>query len=117
MPQVDMTMSILMSNHKVRINSTRSSDKYAKLCAGDIGKFIPTRRTPGVSTSDLLERIVSGYRKRDFDAKLEKIGHAELKAAGSDFDDSPAASRPQSRPQSRTRGRRGTAGANAAPPS
>ena len=117
MPQVDMTMSILMSNHKVRINSTRPSDKYAKPCAVVIGKFIPTRRTPGVSTSDLLERIVSGYRKRDFDAKLEKIGHAELQAAGSDFDDSPAASRPQSRPQSRTRGRRGTAGANAAPPS
>ena len=39
MPQVDMTMSILMSNHKVRINSTRSSDKHAKLCAGGIGKF------------------------------------------------------------------------------
>lgn len=51
------------------------------------GKFIPTRRTPGVSTSELLERIVSGYRKRDFDGKLEKIGHAELKAEGSNFDD------------------------------
>ncbi|KAH7924459.1 hypothetical protein BV22DRAFT_509458 [Leucogyrophana mollusca] len=52
-----------------------------------LGKFIPTRRTPGVSTSDLLERIVSGYRKRDFDKKLEKMGHAELKAEGSDFED------------------------------
>ncbi|KAF8840336.1 hypothetical protein BDN67DRAFT_968744 [Paxillus ammoniavirescens] len=51
------------------------------------GQFIPTRRTPGVSTSDLLERIVSGYRKRDFDKKLEKMGHAELKAEGSDFED------------------------------
>lgn len=51
------------------------------------GKFIPTRRTPGVSTSELLERIVSGYRKRDFDKKLEKMGHAELKAEGSDYDD------------------------------
>ncbi|KAJ8588590.1 hypothetical protein M405DRAFT_819453 [Rhizopogon salebrosus TDB-379] len=51
------------------------------------GKFIPTRRTPGVSTSELLERIVSGYRKRDFDRKLEKMGHAELKAEGSDFDE------------------------------
>ncbi|PAV15809.1 choline-phosphate cytidylyltransferase [Pyrrhoderma noxium] len=61
------------------------------------GKFLPTRRTPGVSTSELLERIVSGYRKREFDAKLEKIGHAELKAEGSDFDDSPNASRPPSR--------------------
>ncbi|KIM90062.1 hypothetical protein PILCRDRAFT_812873 [Piloderma croceum F 1598] len=51
------------------------------------GKFIPTRRTPGVSTSELLERIVSGYRKRDFDKKLEKMGHGELKAEGSDYDD------------------------------
>ncbi|KAG6335057.1 hypothetical protein ID866_4035 [Astraeus odoratus] len=50
------------------------------------GKFIPTRRTPGVSTSDLLERIVSGYRNRDFDKKLEMMGHGELKAEGSDFD-------------------------------
>ncbi|KAF8064079.1 cholinephosphate cytidylyltransferase [Lyophyllum atratum] len=52
------------------------------------GKFIPTRRTPGVSTSELLERIVSGYRKRDFDDKLTKMGHAELRAEGSDYDDS-----------------------------
>ncbi|KAH7911781.1 hypothetical protein BJ138DRAFT_1062404 [Hygrophoropsis aurantiaca] len=52
-----------------------------------LGKFIPTRRTPGVSTSELLERIVSGYRRRDFDKKLEKMGHAELKAEGSDFED------------------------------
>ncbi|GLB44180.1 putative choline-phosphate cytidylyltransferase [Lyophyllum shimeji] len=52
------------------------------------GKFIPTRRTPGISTSDLLERIVSGYRNRDFDEKLTKMGHAELRAEGSDYDDS-----------------------------
>ncbi|KAG6812237.1 hypothetical protein H0H92_003777 [Tricholoma furcatifolium] len=52
------------------------------------GKFIPTRRTPGVSTSDLLERIVSGYRNRDFDDKLTKMGHAELRAEGSDYDSS-----------------------------
>lgn len=51
-----------------------------------LGQFIPTRRTPGVSTSELLERIVSGYRKRDFDKKLEKMGCAELKAQGSDFE-------------------------------
>ncbi|KAF9460437.1 hypothetical protein BDZ94DRAFT_1197780 [Collybia nuda] len=50
------------------------------------GKFIPTRRTPGVSTSELLERIVLGYRKRDFDDKLTKMGHAELRAEGSDYD-------------------------------
>jgi len=53
-----------------------------------LGKFIPTRRTPGVSTSDLLERIVSGYRNRDFDDKLARMGHAELRAEGSDYDGS-----------------------------
>ncbi|TFK37703.1 hypothetical protein BDQ12DRAFT_713465 [Crucibulum laeve] len=63
------------------------------------GKFIPTRRTPGVSTSELLERIVSGYRKRDFDDKLTKMGHSELRAEGSDYDGS---SRIQSRMQSRS---------------
>ncbi|TBU44614.1 hypothetical protein BD309DRAFT_958045, partial [Dichomitus squalens] len=52
------------------------------------GKFLPTRRTPGVSTSELLERIVSGYRHRIFDKKLAKMGHAELMAEGSDYDDS-----------------------------
>lgn len=52
------------------------------------GKFIPTRRTPGISTSDLLERIVSGYRRRDFDEKLSKMGHSELRAEGSEYDDS-----------------------------
>lgn len=51
------------------------------------GMFIPTRRTPGVSTSELLERIVSGYRRKEFDAKLEKMGRSSLKAAGSDFED------------------------------
>ncbi|KAH9028941.1 hypothetical protein EDB84DRAFT_1497415 [Lactarius hengduanensis] len=55
--------------------------------AKSIGKFIPTRRTPGISTSSLLERIVKSYRKRDFDKKLEKMGHAELMAQGSDYED------------------------------
>lgn len=51
-----------------------------------IGKFMPTRRTPGVSTSDLLERIVSGYRRCEFDDKLTKMGHSELRAEGSDYE-------------------------------
>ncbi|TFY55147.1 hypothetical protein EVG20_g9427 [Dentipellis fragilis] len=51
------------------------------------GKFFPTRRTPGVSTSELLERIVKGYRKRDFDKKLANMGHSELMAEGSDYED------------------------------
>ncbi|KAH6904479.1 choline-phosphate cytidylyltransferase [Coprinopsis sp. MPI-PUGE-AT-0042] len=50
------------------------------------GKFIPTRRTPGISTSWLLSRIVRGYRGRDFDSKLSKIGMDELKAEGSEYD-------------------------------
>ncbi|KAF9562902.1 hypothetical protein CPC08DRAFT_662622 [Agrocybe pediades] len=68
-------------------------DAYASAGHDDVysyvksqGKFIPTRRTPGVSTSELLERIVSGYRNRDFDDKLTKMGHAELRAEGSDYD-------------------------------
>ena len=60
------------------------------------GKFLPTRRTPGVSTSELLERIVSGYRSRIFDKKLARMGHAELMAEGSDYDDSIAGSTPAS---------------------
>ncbi|KAF8627592.1 hypothetical protein AX17_006165 [Amanita inopinata Kibby_2008] len=60
-------------------------DVYSRI--KDQGKFLPTRRTPGISTSDLLERIVSGYRNRDFDEKLTKMGRTELRAEGSDFDD------------------------------
>ncbi|PFH49980.1 hypothetical protein AMATHDRAFT_193949 [Amanita thiersii Skay4041] len=60
-------------------------DVYGPLKAQ--GKFLPTRRTPGISTSDLLERIVAGYRNRDFDEKLTKMGKLELRAEGSDFDD------------------------------
>ncbi|KAF9260423.1 hypothetical protein L218DRAFT_907096 [Marasmius fiardii PR-910] len=66
-------------------------DVYATVKAQ--GKFIPTRRTPGVSTSELLERIVSGYRRRDFDEKLHKMGRDELRAEGSDYDDSRSGSR------------------------
>ena len=51
------------------------------------GKFIPTRRTPGISTSSILERIVKGYRKHDFDQKLEKMGRAELMAQDSSHND------------------------------
>jgi len=84
-------------------------DPYAAVGHDDVysyvksqGKFIPTRRTPGISTSELLERIVSGYRNRDFDEKLSKMGHAELRAEGSDFDEHSASSRWASRRASRT---------------
>ncbi|KAJ7248890.1 hypothetical protein B0H12DRAFT_1123218 [Mycena haematopus] len=83
-------------------------------CKG-LGKFIPTRRTPGVSTSELLERIVSGYRHRAFDAKLVKMGHAELRAEGSDYDDSRMGSRAGSRVESRVESRVGSRGASPGP--
>ncbi|KAL1699728.1 hypothetical protein EV121DRAFT_264891 [Schizophyllum commune] len=47
-----------------------SEDVYAFV--KEQGKFLPTRRTPGVSTSDLLERIVTGYRRGEFDGKLRE---------------------------------------------
>ncbi|SCV73129.1 BQ2448_7054 [Microbotryum intermedium] len=73
-------------------------DVYA--LAKSKGQFLPTRRTNGVSTSELLQRIVEGYREgsvvtvppsfidtpfsrshpscSDYDGKLRKIGHPEL---------------------------------------
>ncbi|SGY54438.1 BQ5605_C006g03879 [Microbotryum silenes-dioicae] len=51
-------------------------DVYA--LAKSKGQFLPTRRTNGVSTSELLQRIVEGYREGDYDGKLRKIGHPEL---------------------------------------
>ncbi|WFD29558.1 choline-phosphate cytidylyltransferase [Malassezia sp. CBS 17886] len=42
------------------------------------GKFLPTRRTDGISTSDLMKRIVSMYRDGVLDGKLEKMGDEEL---------------------------------------
>jgi hypothetical protein len=43
-----------------------------------LGKFLPTRRTDGVSTSELLQRIVGGYIEGTYDNKLEKIGAGDL---------------------------------------
>jgi choline-phosphate cytidylyltransferase len=65
------------------------------------GKFLPTRRTPGISTSDLLARLVSGYRHRVFDKKLAKMGMHQLMAEGSDWDESRAPSASVSRAVSR----------------
>ncbi|KAK4052330.1 choline-phosphate cytidylyltransferase [Microbotryomycetes sp. JL221] len=56
--------------------SAGSDDVYA--FAKSIGAFLPTRRTNGVSTSELLQRIVEGYREGDYDNKLLKLGHPEL---------------------------------------
>lgn len=79
-----------------------SSENTSFLLIYTTGKFLPTRRTPGISTSELLERIVCGYRKRDFDSKLVKMGRSELRAEGSDFDDLCLNSRNASRLTSRS---------------
>lgn len=61
----------------------------------DQGRFLPTRRTPGVSTSELLARIVDVYKSHALDSKLKKVADARSAAA------SLAASRIQSASQSR----------------
>lgn len=40
--------------------------------------FLPTKRTNGVSTSELLQRIVEGYREGEYDSKFIKLGLPEL---------------------------------------
>jgi len=48
------------------------------------GKFLPTLRTPGISTSELLARVISGYRNHVWDKHLEEMGLRELVVDGSD---------------------------------
>lgn len=76
--------------------------------AKDEGRFLPTRRTPGVSTSELIERMVKGYRNRMFDPKLVKMGRADLQAEGSEYDG-------MSRLGSRVPSRRGSFGSGQPP--
>ncbi|GMK58696.1 hypothetical protein CspeluHIS016_0601380 [Cutaneotrichosporon spelunceum] len=61
------------------------------------GKFLPTRRTPAISTSDLLERIVRGYRDSFFDTKLEKNGQIDLLACDVEWDSDFSSNRRQLR--------------------
>ncbi|BEJ14477.1 hypothetical protein CspHIS471_0402440 [Cutaneotrichosporon sp. HIS471] len=61
------------------------------------GKFLPTRRTPAISTSDLLERIVRGYRESFFDTKLEKNGQIDLLACDVEWDSDFSSNRRQQR--------------------
>lgn len=51
-------------------------DVYAFVKAQN--RFIPTRRTSGISTSDLLARIIKSYKQGQFDKKLVKIGQSDL---------------------------------------
>lgn len=68
-----------------------------------VGRFVPTRRTPAISTSDLLERIVRGYRDGFFDSKLEKNGHPELLAADVDWDSSASVDKREKRAAAKTK--------------
>ncbi|KAN0066524.1 choline-phosphate cytidylyltransferase [Thecaphora frezii] len=42
------------------------------------GRFLPTRRTEGVSTSELLGRVIEVYRGGSLDKKLAKVGLGHL---------------------------------------
>jgi len=57
-------------------SGTASDDVYEWLKTA--GKFLPTRRTEGVSTSELIARMVSMYRHGDLDGKLTKMGETGL---------------------------------------
>lgn len=83
-----MTLSHLLSLYKSLSNSNTSpstdEEPYVSLTSSDVyayaksvGKFLPTRRTSGISTSELLSRIVEGYRGGEYDNKLEKIGRSD----------------------------------------
>ncbi|KAJ7222540.1 hypothetical protein GGX14DRAFT_532323 [Mycena pura] len=74
-----------VAHDEVQYAAVGRADVY-ELCKSQ-GKFIPTQR---VSTSELLERIVSGYRHQVFDDKLEEMVErwGIRKAEGSDYDES-----------------------------
>ncbi|KAI6116497.1 hypothetical protein F5141DRAFT_1001430, partial [Pisolithus sp. B1] len=58
---------------------------------------LTTRCTLGVSMFGLSGCIVLGCHDRDFNKKVEKMGHAEPSAVGSDFDDKECYSRSHGR--------------------
>ncbi|KIK54661.1 hypothetical protein GYMLUDRAFT_48581 [Collybiopsis luxurians FD-317 M1] len=55
-------------------------DVYAEIKKA--GKFLPTRRTPGISTSSLLERILDMYKDGVMDRKLKGMGRGDLMKGG-----------------------------------
>ena len=79
---------------KSRVGFPSLSFRHTRL-SSLLGRFVPTRRTPAISTSDLLERIVRGYRDGFFDSKLEKNGLSELLASDVDWDSSPRSKQPK----------------------
>lgn len=92
--------SFLTRSASIFPQSSSSSSSSTTTTTTTSGKFLPTRRTPGISTSDLLARLVSGYRHRAFDKKLAKMGMHALMAEGSDWDESRVGSRAESRAES-----------------
>jgi len=73
-----------LEKHKIDYVA-HDEDPYAAVGHDDVygpvkreGKFLPTRRTPGISTTDLLSRMVSQYRSGDFNSKLKSAGNEEL---------------------------------------
>ncbi|KDQ16945.1 hypothetical protein BOTBODRAFT_30329 [Botryobasidium botryosum FD-172 SS1] len=44
----------------------------------DQGKLLPMPKLPGISTSEILGRVVERYERGDLDHKFEKIGRLEL---------------------------------------
>lgn len=76
----DMTMSMTISRGPVsRVIALWSSSHFINVI---IGKFLPTRRTPGISTSALLERIVDMYQGGVMDRKLKGMGRGDLTRSG-----------------------------------
>lgn len=62
--------------------STLPTDWSLSMTSSCTGKFIPTRRTPGISTSALLERIVDMYQGGVMDRKLKGMGRGDLTKTG-----------------------------------
>jgi choline-phosphate cytidylyltransferase len=55
----------------------RATKLWSLILLCSLPQFLPTRRTSGISTSELLQRIVEGYREGSYDNKLIKSGHPE----------------------------------------
>jgi len=73
-----------LEKHKIDYVA-HDEDPYAAVGHDDVytevkreGKFLPTRRTAGISTTDLVSRMVSQYRSGYFNSKLKNAGNGEM---------------------------------------